>query len=96
MISLKTKFTCIVCGQEKFIDEFYLQKGAYLGVRKTCKLCCKKYQHGQYEINRERVKARRRLRYRIQVSNTYIEKPYPASVQQEIPTGKTDNTKALQ
>jgi hypothetical protein len=96
MISLNTVIRCQACGVEKYIVEFYAQKGGALGVRKTCKQCCKEYQRLQYGADKERIKARRRNRYRIQSKNIYIEKPYPAHVQQEVSARKITHIEDVQ
>ena len=36
------KKICSVCGEEKELDEFYKQKGGYLGRRASCKICVRK------------------------------------------------------
>lgn len=48
---------CSICGEEKLLNEFYKQKGGYLGRRANCKLCSnekvKKWQleHPNYNKN---------------------------------------------
>ncbi len=36
------KKICTICGKEKLLEEFYKQKGGYLGRRANCKLCSDK------------------------------------------------------
>jgi hypothetical protein len=65
--------TCTKCGENKDLSDFYSQSTGHMGVRASCKICCKKQNNEWQRSNKEKSRnkaARYRERNPLKVKNS--------------------------